>query len=56
MFVCSQLQHTYRLQCGFSLLVTAASDLLVYKILLWLLNWFTVSAITTLSGKLLHIS
>ena len=55
-FVCSQLQHTYRLQCGFSLLLTAASDLLVYKILLWLLNWFTVSAITTLSGKLLHIS
>ena len=31
-FVCSQLQHTY--SAGFLLLVTAASDLLVHKILL----------------------
>ena len=31
-FVCSQLQHTYR--AVFLLLVTAASDLLVHKILL----------------------
>ena len=32
MFVCSQLQHTY--SAVFLLLVTAASDLLVHKILL----------------------
>ena len=32
MFVCSQLQHTYR--AGFLLLFNAASDLLVHKILL----------------------
>ena len=31
-FICSQLQHTY--SAGFLLLVTAASDLSVYKILL----------------------
>jgi len=33
-FVCSQLQHSY--SAVFLLLVTAASDLLVHKILLWL--------------------
>ena len=33
-FVCSQLQHTY--SAVFLLLITAASDLLVHKILLWL--------------------
>ena len=33
-FVCSQLQHTY--SAVFLLPVTAASDLLVHKILLWL--------------------
>ena len=34
MFVCSQLQHAY--SAVFLLPVTATSDLLVYKILLWL--------------------
>ena len=34
MFVCSQLQHTY--SAVFLLPVTAASDLLVHRILLWL--------------------